>query len=216
MTKFGTNVTAVEFSAMARVWAETAIVTLALGVSGLGYLNIAQRLVQTAQDLSSAAVVPVSTVVFAHVRDASERLTRAYRRALETIYIIVMPIMIVLAVGAGHVIPLVFGSGWTQSVHPTTALSAAAVLTLGASLDNGLFYGAGRPGRWLIYALITDALTVATTAFAVRYGITGVSVGFVFVAAVATVVRWSSLPGSCAWVSGPWRARSPERSFPPW
>jgi len=190
MTKFGTRVTAVEFVAVLRLWAETAIITAVLGVTGLGYLNVAQRLVQTAQDLSSAAVVPVSTVLFAQLRDITQRLTSAYVRALETVYVVVMPVMIGLSVAAPVVVPIAFGSQWGDSVTPVRALAVAAIFTLGATLDNGLYYGLGKPGRWLWYAIVVDGLTVATTAVTVHYGLVGVSVGFIGVAAVATVVRW--------------------------
>jgi len=84
MVRFGSSVIGVELVALGRFWAETAIVTAVIGVTGLGYLNIAQRLVQTTQDLSAAAVLPVSTVVFAQLRAAPDRLGNAYRRATES------------------------------------------------------------------------------------------------------------------------------------
>ncbi|WP_344808050.1 lipopolysaccharide biosynthesis protein [Microlunatus ginsengisoli] len=190
MARFGVNVIAIEFVALARVWAETAIVTAVLGVTGLGYLNIAQRLIQAAQDLSAAAVVPVSTVVFAQVRNAATRLISAYRRAVEITYVLVTPIMVSIAIAAPLIIPMLFGPQWGASVAPSRALAIAGIFTIAASLDNGLFYGTGRPGRWLVYAILVDALTVTTTAATVRFGLVSVSVGFVFVAALATVVRW--------------------------
>ena len=63
-------------------------------------------------------------------------------------------------------------------------------MTLGAMLDHGLFYGVGKPGRWLAYAIVVDVLTAATTAFAAQYGLVGISIGFVGVAFAATVARW--------------------------
>jgi len=189
MVRFGVNVIAVEFVALARFWAETAIVTGALGATGLGYLNIAQRLIQATQDLSAAAVVPVSTVVFAQIRSSAERLTRGYLRASATLYILVVPIMVGVAVGAPRVIPLLFGSQWEPSVAPSQALAIAGIFTLGASLDNGLFFGTGKPGRWLAYAVVVDVLTVGTTLFAVRFGLFGIALGFVVVAVLATIAR---------------------------
>jgi O-antigen/teichoic acid export membrane protein len=190
MARFGTKVVAVELIALARSWGETAIIAASLGATGLGYLNIAQRLIQVTQDLSAAALVPVSTVAFARVRDSADRLRSAYLRALGISYAAVAPVMTFVAVSAGLLMPLLFGSGWDRSIPVAQALAIAGILTLGAMLDHGLFYGAGQPGRWLGYAFTVDALTVATTAFAVRYGLTGVAIGFVGVAFVATVARW--------------------------
>ena len=57
-------------------------------------------------------------------------------------------------------------------------------------LDHGLFYGLGRPGTFLSYAVVVDVVTVATTAVAVHWGLGAVAVAFVGVAMAATVARW--------------------------
>jgi O-antigen/teichoic acid export membrane protein len=195
IVRFGVSVTGVELVALARLWAETAIITAVLGVTGLGFINIAQRLIQATQDLSGAAIVPVSTVVFAQLKAAPERLAASYRRAVEIVYVIIFPIMIGVAIGAPLLVPLLFGEQWQLSVLPAQALAVAGILTLGAMLDLGLFYGLGRPGRWLGYAIAVDALTVLTTAVTVRFGLAGVALGFIGVALVATVLRWVMLRG---------------------
>jgi O-antigen/teichoic acid export membrane protein len=70
-------------------------------------------------------------------------------------------------VTAPELIPLLFGREWEQAVRPTQALAVAGIIVLGAMLDHGLFYGLGRPGTWLTYAVVVDGATVATTAIAV-------------------------------------------------
>jgi O-antigen/teichoic acid export membrane protein len=190
MAKFGSNVVAVELVATARGAGEAAIIANVLGPAALGYLSIAQRLIQVAQDMGGAAIVPVSTVVFARVREQGDRLRSAYVRALRLAYAAVSPVMVFIAVGAPLIVPLIFGPSWGPSIPVAQALAVAAVLVLGAGLDNGLFYGAGRPGRWLAYAVVIDALTLAVTFVAAPYGLTAVAVGFVVVAAVATASRW--------------------------
>jgi hypothetical protein len=85
---------------------------------------------------------------------------------------------------------LLFGQEWTAAVRPAQALAVAGIIVLGAMLDHGLFYGLGRPGTWLSYAVVVDGATVATTAVAVHWGLVGVAAGFVVVAFLATVARW--------------------------
>ena len=190
MAKFGNKVVMVDLVATVRAAAEAAIISTVLGSAALGYLSIAQRLVQVTQDLGAAALVPVSTVVFAKVRDSAGRLQSAYLRALRISYSAVSPIMTVVVVGGPLIVPLLFGEGWDQSVPVAQALALAAIIMLGAMLDHGLHYGVGRPGRWLAYAVFIDALTVAVTALAAPKGLTWVAVGFVLVALTATVARW--------------------------
>jgi O-antigen/teichoic acid export membrane protein len=98
--------------------------------------------------------------------------------------------MALVAVGGSAVIPLVFGRGWEPSVIPFQFLAVAGVFALGAALDNGLMYGVGRPGLWFAYSVVTDAVTLATTAVLARYGLPAIALGFVAVTIVATLCRW--------------------------
>lgn len=190
MAAFGLHVSGVDVVATLRILAESWIVAVTLGTAALGLLNISIRLIQVAQELTAASLIPVSTVVFARVRQSADRLRDTYLKALGVAYAVVSPVMILIVVTAPVSIPLLFGSRWGGSVVPAQALAVAGIITLGAMLDHGLFYGLGRPGAWLAYAVAVDAATVATTAVAVRWGLGGVAVGFVGVAFAATAVRW--------------------------
>lgn len=190
MVRFGSQVLGVEFVAMCRALAETAIISVTLGMTGLGYLNIAQRIVQIVQELTGAALLPVSTVAFSRIRDAADRLRAAYVRALRMTYAIMSPPLIVVAVAAPLIIPIVFGHGWAESGRVAQILALAGIMVVGATLDHGLFYGLGKPGRWFVYAVTIDVCTVAATAIAVQWGLHAVAWGFLVVAAIATASRW--------------------------
>lgn len=191
VSRFGFHVVGADVVAMLRVWGENAIIVTSLGVTGLGFLTIAQRLVQTAQDLSAAAILPVSTVFFAKLRASSGRLRSGYFAALGMTYTTVVPIMVTLLVGAPVLVPILFGSGWTTSVAPAQAFAVAGIMTVAAMLDQGLLYGHGSPGRWLAYAIVVDVVTLAVTAVLVRWGLVATSIGFACVALGATVARWA-------------------------
>jgi O-antigen/teichoic acid export membrane protein len=190
MARFGGQVLGVEFVAMLRAWGEAAVISATLGLTALGYMNIAQRLVQIVQDLTGSAIVPVTNVAFAKIRDSATRLRDAYLRALKVTYAALSLPLTIVAVAAPLMIPILFGDGWDQSDRVAQVLALAGSLSVGAWLDHGLFYGLGRPGAWFVYALIIDALTFATTVFTVRWGLVAVAVGFLCVATLATIVRW--------------------------
>ena len=190
MFKFGNKVVMADLVGAVRGAAEAAIISTVLGSAALGYLSIAKKLVQVARDLAAKALIPVSTVVFAKVRDSAGRLQSAYVRALGISYSAVSPILTVIVVGGPLVVPLLFGDGWEQSVPVAQALAVAAVLVLGEILDQRLHYGVGRPGRWLAFAVFVDVLGVAVTALAAPHGLTWVAIGFILVALAGTVARW--------------------------
>jgi O-antigen/teichoic acid export membrane protein len=190
MGTFGGQVLGVEFVAMLRAWGEAAVISAVLGIGAFGYMTIAQRLVQVVQDLTGSAIVPVTQVAFAKIRDEPERLLAAYLRALRLTYFALSFPLTFLAVAAPLVVPIVFGRGWDQSYPVAQILALAGILSVGAWLDHGLFYGMGRPGTWFVYALIIDGITFGTTAVVARFGLVAIAWGFLGVCVVATVSRW--------------------------
>ncbi|MBM7798500.1 O-antigen/teichoic acid export membrane protein [Microlunatus panaciterrae] len=190
MARYGGQVLGVEFVAVLRAWAEAAIVSASLGMAALGYLSIAQRLVLIVQELTGGALIPVSTVAFAKIRDSRARLTSAYLRASRVTYTALSLPLIMVAVAAPLIVPIVFGDGWSLSSQLAQILALAGTLTVGASLDHGLFYGTGKPGVWFVYAVIIDAVTVSATAIAVHWGLLPVAWAFLAVAFAATSARW--------------------------
>ncbi len=207
MAGFGGQVLGVEFVAMLRAWGEAAVISGTLGIAALGYMSIAQRLVQVVQDLTGSAIVPVTTVAFAKIREARDRLRDAYLRAVRMTYAVLSLPLTVIAVTAPLVVPIVFGDGWEQSYTVARILALGGVLTVGAALDHGLFYGLGKPGTWFVYALVLDGLTLGTTFFLASQGLVAIAWGFLGVCIVATVSRWfltGRLLETSAWtVAGP-------------
>ena len=190
MTRYGGQVLGVEFVAMLRASGEAAVISSTLGVAALGYMNIAQRLVQVVQDLTGSAIVPVTTVAFARIRENQERLLSAYLRALRMSYAALSLPLTIVGVAAPMIVPILFGKAWEASYPIAQILAIAGILTVGAWLDHGLFYGVGKPGRWFVYALVIDGITFGTTAALAHSGLLFVAWGFLVVCVVATVSRW--------------------------
>lgn len=190
MSNFGGKVLGVEFVAMLRVWGEAAITSAVLGAASLGLMSVAQRLVQIVQDLTGSAIVPVTNVAFARIREAIERLQNAYLRALRMIYLVLSLPLVIVAVAAPLIVPIVFGDGWDESIPVAQVLALAGTLSVAAWLDHGLFYSLGKPGTWFVYALIIDAITLAITLVVARFGLVAIAWGFLAIALAATVARW--------------------------
>ena len=190
LTRFGGQVLGVEFVAMVRASGEAAVISSTLGLAALGYMNIAQRLVQVVQDLTGGAIVPVTTVAFARIRENQDRLLGAYLRALRMSYAALSLPLTIVAVAAPMIVPILFGAAWETSYPVAQILAMAGALTVGAWLDHGLFYGVGKPGKWFVYALVIDGITFGMTAILVHSGLIAVAWGFLGVCVVATISRW--------------------------
>lgn len=190
MASFGGKVLVVEFVAMLRALGEAVVISATLGVGAFGYMTIAQRLVQVVQDMSGSAIVPVTQVAFAKIRDDAERLRSAYLRASRLTYFALALPLTIVAVAAPLIIPIIFGDGWEQSYQVAQILALTGIMSVSAWLDHGLFYGTGKPGVWLLYALIIDALTLGTTLALAHMGLVAIAFGFLGVCIVATVTRW--------------------------
>jgi O-antigen/teichoic acid export membrane protein len=190
MLGFGVNVVAIDLASTVRLWVENAAISRVLSSASLGAYGVASRLVQTAKDLAGSAIAPVSMVAFAKVRDDPARLIGGYGRSLRLSYSVMVPGMVFLLVAAPAVVPLLFGPQWSQSVAPVQALAVAGVFAQAAALDHGLFYGMGRPGLWLRYAIVVEVVSLIVTLTLVHEGLFAVAAGYAGVAILATITRW--------------------------
>lgn len=190
VASFGVKVASNDLIGVLREWAVNAIIAVNFGAVGLGYISVAQRLVQVSQDVTASAVLPVSTVMFAKVQDNAERLRSAYLRSQGLFCAVIVTVMVLVMIGSPTLVPLLFGDQWGPSVPLAQVLACVGILIMGAMLDQALFYGVGQPGRWFLYGLVIDVATLAAAAISAPHGLVTYCLGFLAVAVCATVVRW--------------------------
>jgi O-antigen/teichoic acid export membrane protein len=193
MTRFGVKVVSTQIVEAATIWVINAIIVGVLGTAALGYLNIAQRLILLAQELTTNALAGIFTVLFARIQEDLERLRAAFLRALSLTYAAVMLPLVFLIVGASHIIPFVFGDQWAPSIVPAQFLAAACVFACLAGVDYSLFIARGKPGRWFFYAVTVDLVVIGVTLIVAAHGLVVFAIGYAGVAVLATIVRWIML-----------------------
>lgn len=191
MARFGIKVVGTGLINVGRGWAETGIIAAVLGIRELGYLAIAQRLVQTAIELSGSAILPVSTVAFAKVNSSKERLRAAHAKATAVSQTIVTPLMVFVAVSAPVLVPFLFGQEWTRSALLVQPLAISAALSFGTSLDRGMFEGVGRPGRWFAFTAVVYTVSVGLVSVTARHGVLVVAFAYVVISTIETLGRWT-------------------------
>lgn len=205
MIRYGIQVVGNGLVSVFRGWTETAIIVAGLGIRDLGYFTIAQRLVQTATDLSGSAVFPVSTVAFAKANSSLGRLRSAHAKATSVAQAVVTPLMVFIAVSSPVLVPFLFGSEWTLSSLVAQPLAVAAALSFGANIDHGLHNGVGHPGRWLLFTVGIYGLSAALMLLAVPGGAVLVAMAYMMTALVETMGRWlvvGRLLGQSWWLTG--------------
>lgn len=173
----------------------------------MGFLNIAQRLVLAAQDLTVSALLPVSTVAFSKVRDSPARLRSAYLRAMSISYAVATPLMLFVAVSASSLVPFLFGEDKTTSADITPALTIAVLVALGSAIDYGLHLGIGRPGRWLIYVLVSYTISVSILAYSVQFGLMVLVLVAAGTAILEAIGRWLVVGPAIS--ASPWQVAKP-------
>lgn len=189
MLAFGTHVVGSGLVYALRVWAETAIVVAGLGVREMGFLSIAQRLVQTAQDLSISALLPVSMAAFAKIRDSVDRLRGFYLRASAVAYAVITPLMVFLAVAAPEVVELLFGADKSDSALVVPALAIMAIAGVGWAVDQALLVGTGHPGRWFAFIAVIYSLALLVSLYLVQFGLLAVVTGWAAIAIAEALLR---------------------------
>lgn len=190
MAFFGLPVVGTALVFVVRDWLYTAIIIAGLGVTEMGYINIAQRLVYTAQDLTVSALLPVSLVAFSKVRQSPIRLRSAYLRASSISYAAVTPLMIFVAVSATVLVPFLFGSDKNGSAQVTPLVTVIVLLNVGFAIDEGLHVGMGRPGRWFILILAGFSSALAILAYSVQFGLSVFMFTWLGVTIALTIIRW--------------------------
>jgi len=213
MVAFGTHVVGSGLVYALRVWAETAIVVAGLGVREMGFLSIAQRLVQTAQDLSISALLPVSMAAFSKIRGSVDRLRGFYLRASSVAYAVIAPLMIFLAVAAPQVVELLFGPDKSESAMVVPALAVMAIAGVGWAVDQALLVGTGHPGRWFAFIAVVYSVALMMSLYLVQFGLLAVVTGWAAIATVEALLR--SIPVAPVIGATRWQVIAPFLSVMP-
>jgi len=189
MVRFGGNyVVSTGFQTAAQLLINF-VVTSTLGVSALGYLNIVQRLVNVVTGVVLTAVVQVSTVAFAMIRESVERLRSGYLRSFSTLYTLLVPIMVFIAASAEHLVPFMYGDQWGRSIGPGMILAITGIFFVDA-LEHSLYAGIGKPALWTVYAFYSSVVLVIAAWIGSFGGLLGVAWAGLIGELVVTMIRW--------------------------
>jgi O-antigen/teichoic acid export membrane protein len=129
------------------------------GTTALGYVHVAQRVVQALRDFSSTAFYQLALPLLARHQGDRAALANGFRRATALFTAAVLPLFVGIAAVAPDVIGLAFGARWHPAVLPLQLLALSVALGFVRRPAGTVFQAAGRP----VYGLIGTAISLAVT-----------------------------------------------------
>lgn len=129
------------------------------GTTALGYVHVAQRVIQALQDLAGSAFYQLALPLLARHQEDRAALANGFRRATALLCAAVLPLFGGLVAVAPEVITLAFGPAWQPAVLPMQLLALAVALGFVRQPSGIVFQAAGRPD----YNLMTVAIAFAVT-----------------------------------------------------
>ncbi len=130
------------------------------GATVLGYVHVAQRVVQAFSDFASAASYQLVLPLMARHQGDSGALASGFRRATGLFTAAVLPLLIGVAAVAPDVIGIAFGAAWQPAVLPLQLLALSLALAFIRQPSGMVFQAAGRPGYNFASTCISFAVTL--------------------------------------------------------
>jgi PST family polysaccharide transporter len=138
----------------------TLLVGYFLGVATVGYLNIAQRCVDTLYDLLAGAAYNLALPFFSRRQNDRADFNRAFYVTNEFSALSVPPIFAGLAVCAAPVVLLVLGEQWLPAVPLIQVLAVAAMMQFVMLFAHTAIMAAGRPGVIFSLSLVSFSFAI--------------------------------------------------------
>lgn len=132
-----------------------------LGVTAVGYMNIASRVVDTVFDLFGGAAHNLALTVFARRQTDRDALSRAFQMATQFAAMGMLPLFAGLAFCAPQTVALVLGAEWLPSVPLIQILSVASMAQFIFLFPNAAVTAIGRPGIIFAMSIFSTSLVMA-------------------------------------------------------
>jgi PST family polysaccharide transporter len=158
-----------------------------LGFYAKAYDMLVGPLFQLTQPLSN-----LMQPLLGRLRDQPKRYKAAYHRVVMPANLLLLPLGGIMLVFPDAAVRLVFGNGWEAAVPVVFWLSLAVMTQVVGSSSGWLFISQQRSGSFALVGLVTAAITLASFAVGLTYGIGAVACAYVlgYVVVQQPVMFW--------------------------
>lgn len=155
-----------------------------LGTEELGYYTLAFNLASWPVTFFAVAVARVSVPAFARLQHDRLKLQAVYDRSSLVLLAVTLPSCLLLAVFANPLIRFVYGDKWAPAVTVLRLLAGLGLLRVLYQFWADVFVAVGAGQRTLLSQLCWLGALVPGLVIGVRWGLTGVGLAHILVAAV--------------------------------
>ena len=150
-----------------------AVIARRLGTEALGVYHLAMKVAFLPSELASTVVGAVAFPVFARLQDQLDRVADAFRRTLQAVGVVLVPVHAALWLAAPILVELL-GERWQGTAPVLRWLLVVGVVGLFGDVAVPLFQGLGRPQWVTALEAVQSATLIALAAWlTVSYGVVG-------------------------------------------
>jgi PST family polysaccharide transporter len=187
MLKFGGDMMTFNFMTYFAVNSDYIFIGRFIGAAPLGLYTRAYNLFSMPVSQIQAPMVSVALPALSALRDDSERYVRYYRRSLEALGLLTVPIAAYCMLEADFIIRVLLGDQW-MAVVPVFRLLAIGGLVQGVSSTRGLLLlSCGMPREYVRLGTVNAVVRIAGVLVGLAWGIAGVAAGTSFAILVSLV-----------------------------
>lgn len=133
----------------------TMLVGYFLGLAAVGYINVAQRVVDTLNDVLTGASYNLALPLFSRLQMDRAALVRAYTQALEFAAVAVQPLFAGIAVCAPAIVRLFFGESWAAAIPLVQIVAVGTMLQFILLFGEAALMAVGRPAYAFYYGFVS-------------------------------------------------------------
>ena len=178
MIAFGGSLTASNILYYFTHHADNAIIGYALGSTLLGFYTKAYALLTLPMDQINAPLHNIMMPALSRLQAEPERYRSFYLRALTSVAIVAMPLVVFMFVSANEIVNILLGSQWIAAAATFRYLGPAAFAASIGYAPGWLFISLGRAGLAFRWNILSTPVIIIGFLIGVNWGINGVALSF--------------------------------------
>ncbi len=194
LLKFSIPIIGVQFVTIIKGSADKILLGKMLGISQLGYYQIATRFGFELPSEIKSVVSQIMFPAFSRMKSSNDRLKKGFINVFSLTLIIAIPICTFIFLNASNIILVFLGGKWIYAVPAMKVLVIAGFFHIINSIINPLFKGTGTPKYEFYVSLIQSILAIVLIVLlTTKYGIQGTAYSMLFSLSIPLIGSWHLL-----------------------